>query len=589
MRIELGVATVLSACTLTIAQPAIAPASGPCAPNPPWTASHARVDGWTVFRPSPDSRVVFVSSSAGNDANSGLSELAPKRSIAAGYALLRDGFPDWLLLKSGDAWNESFPSWSKGGRSETEMMRIGSYGNGPRPLIRSGSSNGFYAAAYPVPKAHLALTDMHFIPHTYSGDEPYPPGGIVILNYWSDILIENCKVERYFVNITVEGIANQGIPNRTFIRRSVVADAFRVGTAEAAQGLFFAARDLVLEENLFDHNGWRQDVVGAVPTIFRHNVYVHDSSTGLVVTRGNIVARASQNGISQRCSGLIEGNLLLQNPVHIPAAGDALTVRFNTCLDSRDAGLAITLNGGGNVNVYENIIAHGVYGGAKGLHFVGAYDRLAVRRNVVYDWSRDASPLAIAAQYEGAEQGVIEFTTNDLQQVRAGYLISDYPRSAGFVRYRGNRYFTTNPPPHQMDINMTYPAWVLRSGETSSSFTRASFPAPERDITSYAASVGLQPSLEAFLAAARNQARHNWNPALTADAANAYIRAGFGRPPASCCPADINGDGLLNAADAIEFATAFYAGNPIADLDQDHALTISDFVRFQLGFSQGCN
>lgn len=58
--------------------------------------------GWTVFVPSSDTRTIYVSSSTGNDSNNGLSESTPKRTIAAGKSLLRNGYPDWLLLKCGD-------------------------------------------------------------------------------------------------------------------------------------------------------------------------------------------------------------------------------------------------------------------------------------------------------------------------------------------------------------------------------------------------------------------------------------------------------------------------------------------------------
>src|SRR5690606_36580387 len=68
----------------------------------PGAAGTIGPDGWTILTPCADSRVVYVSSSQGNDAFDGLSEATPKRTIAAGYALLRDGYPDWLLLKSGD-------------------------------------------------------------------------------------------------------------------------------------------------------------------------------------------------------------------------------------------------------------------------------------------------------------------------------------------------------------------------------------------------------------------------------------------------------------------------------------------------------
>src|SRR5262249_37644605 len=101
--------------------------------------------GWTEFSPSVDTRIVYVSSSTGDDANNGLSHTKPKRTIAAGKALLRDGFPDWLLLKRGDAWGESLDTdqeFGLEGRSLTERMLVSAYGAGERPLLRTGIGNG---------------------------------------------------------------------------------------------------------------------------------------------------------------------------------------------------------------------------------------------------------------------------------------------------------------------------------------------------------------------------------------------------------------------------------------------------------------
>ena len=57
-------------------------------------------DGWTHFTPSSDTRVVYVSSSSGNDSNTGLSSSSPLKTLAKAKTLIRDGKPDWLLLKS---------------------------------------------------------------------------------------------------------------------------------------------------------------------------------------------------------------------------------------------------------------------------------------------------------------------------------------------------------------------------------------------------------------------------------------------------------------------------------------------------------
>lgn len=52
---------------------------------------------------------------------------------------------------------------------------------------------------------------------------------------------------------------------------------------------------------------------------------------------------------------------------------------------------------------------------------------------------------------------------------------------------------------------------------------------PTRTVASYHASIGGQESLEAFLAGAREQSKHNnnWRVEYTANAVNTYLREGF--------------------------------------------------------------
>ena len=54
------------------------------------------------------------------------------------------------------------------------------------------------------------------------------------------------------------------------------------------------------------------------------------------------------------------------------------------------------------------------------------------------------------------------------------------------------------------------------------------------------------------------------------------------------CPADVNGDGLLNILDFVAFQTLFQAGDPAADVNGDGALNILDFVAYQQLFQAGC-
>ena len=64
-------------------------------------------DGWTVFEPATDTRIIYVSSSEGDDSWSGLAPSwdgtdGPKATVPAAIELLEDGQPDWLLFKRGD-------------------------------------------------------------------------------------------------------------------------------------------------------------------------------------------------------------------------------------------------------------------------------------------------------------------------------------------------------------------------------------------------------------------------------------------------------------------------------------------------------
>jgi hypothetical protein len=74
------------------------------------------------------------------------------------------------------------------------------------------------------------------------------------------------------------------------------------------------------------------------------------------------------------------------------------------------------------------------------------------------------------------------------------------------------------------------------SAETMYSYTctpTTVFPHPELTVDTYAALLGLSPaSIDGYMTAALNNAKWNWNPALTANnGINPYIRHGFGMTP----------------------------------------------------------
>lgn len=80
--------------------------------------------GFTSLKPSANSRVVYVSSSQGNDSNTGLSTSKPVKTLSKARSLVRDGNPDWILLRRGDTWTDERIGTFINGKSPTEPAVI---------------------------------------------------------------------------------------------------------------------------------------------------------------------------------------------------------------------------------------------------------------------------------------------------------------------------------------------------------------------------------------------------------------------------------------------------------------------------------
>ena len=291
------------------------------------TAPYLDTNGWTVFTPSLDTRIVYVSSSMGNDANDGLSISTPVQSIGKGVSLLRSGYPDWLLLKKGDIWtDQSFErapggNFGYGGRSATEPMVISSYGSGARPLIKiANDKQGFFfiGGAAPGGGNYIAIVGLEL--YSYQRDPGNPSfvgrinlrnsAGIFQYNSFNWQLIEDCKFSFFGNNLTYSGLT---AGSNLSLRRNIIVDAYNLDTMGHSQGIFAEKiTGLLLEENLFDHNGWNATVLGGRRTIFNRNAYLQYNTTG-VVARGNIVARSSSEGVQFRAGGTVTNNLFIRN------------------------------------------------------------------------------------------------------------------------------------------------------------------------------------------------------------------------------------------------------------------------------------
>ncbi len=553
-------------------------------------------EGWTALAPDATSRVIYVSSSQGDDANSGLSPSSPVRSIAAGYDLLRDGFPDWLLLCRGDEWKEPFPNWQKSAGSTSKYMVIGAYGKSPggaRPHIYAGQAAGFDSLSQ-SPRRGLALTGIHF---TSDGTGVSEAAGIEFLDNWGHILIEDCFIERFKDNIVVEPVTPGNRVRDVKIRRCIIVDSYHTGPGHS-QGVYLGSCDeWLLEECVLDHNAANKQ------TIFCHNVYVHQSC-GPGVFRGNISSRACSHGVQQRPGGVCENNLMLRNPMSILVGRSqdypttANVVRYNVVQDGHDinpnelrAG-AIDISDVPQALVELNIVTNqrSGTGNAFGISMTRALN-VTVRDNVVYRWTIPGTGVGKALVWSDSSGGVCPVRRNRFQQVDGGMTVAHEfgcAYSPNFA-YSGNQYFSLNPLNGYLwfgDVQgfLTNEQWLELTHETGASFNPVSFPDASRTIEKYSKLLGSGGSLESFLTEARRQSRTFWRPEYSAPVVNRWFRVGY----AVFCPADFDHNHVLNSLDIAAFMTAFSTNDPRADVNADGVLNILDYVAFNGLLAQGC-
>ncbi len=463
-------------------------------------------DGFTAFNRSADTVVVYVSSSTGDDANNGLSPATAVKSAEVGYELLRDGSPDWLLFKAGDTWDTGLPGWKKSGRSAAEKMLVGTYGTGDRPYFRvtDGHFLGSYGEVH-----HVAFVGLHahavardpgdpaFQPNIESRDEAVRDmGGFVWLAAGGDVLVEDCKVEFFKFNLVFQRGGDDPYMEGVTVRRNIILNAY--GHHDAALGGhssgIFAKRvkGLLLEENVFDHNGWNASVDGADRTKFNHNLYIqYDCSQ--VTAIGNVISRGSAHGAQFRPGATVTNNLFVRNPSAFFVAQEESRVTRNVVLMSDDMTAEHTLGFGIDVLpttlavVENNIIStkRGTHSGAPAINVsyedrsMGEVDKfdVCIRDNKICDWPvNEGARSSIMIGTDAAN--VFDQTGNQIDQASGG---------------------ESNPP------------WVD----------------PTRNVESYMQTLGKPGSLDEFIACAAARPRGVWVPAYGADAVNTYIRRGF--------------------------------------------------------------
>jgi len=478
------------------------------------TAPHLDANGWTVFTPSADTNVIYVSSSCSGCDSTGVigDQTHPYQTLAKGASLLRGGYPDWLLLKKGDVWSESFGMFYGSGRSATEPMLFSSYGTGARPRLNVAStseagigSNGLNGGDY------LAIVGIEFYasdrdPSNTSTSLPYYNAattdssltGIDFVKYgplnW--LLIEDCKVSFFDTNVSFNGTLETGTNffNNITLRRSVIVDSW--GATSHSQGLQVTrVVNLLLEENLFDHNGWNL-AVGQPRNYFNHNFYLSGldplgdyTSPQPATIRGNISANDS-SGAQVRSGGTLSNNLWVSNPY-------AFVIGMPTSFAS---------------SVTNDVYLEGV--SANGIEY-------------------GVGPATMQSTYSGDNYniGTVKISNNIVANTDSPSGGRGIEILSGFVgnTITGNIVYNWNAPLiNDLGTGDTVSGNVLDGSGSNNGSSPEPFSAPTRSVGSYAGTLGLTATLDGFLIAARAQSKDNWSAALMAAAVNNYVRAGFG-------------------------------------------------------------
>jgi hypothetical protein len=543
-------------------------------------------NGWTVFTPSEDSRIIYVAAE-GNDSCSYYDDddaviganpfqptgtIAPCATYAAAYALARQGYPDWILLKRGDTFTVtgSFPIVVKEGRSNTEPSLFGSYGtSGASPIIKADETvSEALRLTGLIANSNIAVAGIDFYSFTrdpndagYLGASANEQSGLYVYEYEGGLLIEGCKFR--FFDDSIVSSTSLSVDGLT-IRRTLFTDSYAGAGQSHSQGLLLTKQNATLEENIFIHNGW-YSVAGGTPgeaTIFNHNVY-NSSPKGATYIK-NIFIQGSNmnnkftadsfasNAASNQYPITIENNLYIDGQQGVGfgnnTAGNTypflnVTIKDNVFTDIGKSDHLQSIAWGIDVgydtlgtDITNNLLINQTNADVTNtfaITIAGIQTDLDISSNVEYNWKYGVgfrSADAGAQLSTGATKTNVSFTNNTISNpTNAGYFVKADTTLSG-LSFADNTYYGDKSASALFYINAvdySLSGWQTASGDNSI-VTEPTFPYPTRTIETYMTSIGETNTLAGFIAKCRATDRYNWDTECSADAVNDYLRAGFG-------------------------------------------------------------
>jgi len=503
--------------------------------------------GWTVITPPVGAKVVYASSSTGNDKNSGLSPSSPVKTLAKGESLLRNNSGDELLLKSGDSWSETFGTWKLSGASAQSPIVIGSYGTGARPRILSGTLAGFLISNVAV--NNLSVMGINF---DASGRDPTltstpakstSPTGFDVLGPASNILVENCEFQYYAINMNFQNY--WGAVNNVSVRRNIDVNSYAFnGHSEGLYAL--GVHGLNLYGNVFDQDGYN-NALGAWPNIYNHDAYISSENTGVVVS-DNVFSRASATGLQARAGGIITNNLFVNNPVGLTyglvnganatPGGVTGSITGNVFMGGGSIGSTMmgigveigNIKPGAGLLVSNNIFSTGVANSGPAIELTNGSGQLnpsqlvgindvTISHNTIYNWREG---IVIIGGLKAGGTGVnalnrLTIASNQFDNI-PGLAVNQSSSYLSQEHWSGNVYYKANL--FLVDLKHAAPIGTILSSPIP-------FVAPTRSVTSYDQSIGGPGSIGDLMTLESRQSEAAWNTKLDALSIVSYISGGF--------------------------------------------------------------
>lgn len=557
-------------------------------------------NGFSILEPSKQSKIMYVSDTDGNDATAvfytistpGLKNvylpsntIKPFKTIQAALNMARNNMPDYILLKRGDTFVITSSFQPKSGFSLKERSVISTYGSSvKRPVVESINDTSPHNTAvlfWGLPK-NIAIMGIKFyakdrdpnvsvvtsITKNRSGISYVAPRGGENAYHSMGLIIEDCWFD-YFSNNGLVAFTYKGIKDVIF-RRNIFTNNYSTTTANGhSQGLYVDRVSILLEDNLFDHNGWlNQASSNAVAqlgpaTMFNHNTYFTGAFN--TVLKNNAFFRASSmaNKFTSNSKGpkneinawniLTLNNLYIDNEVGISAGGNDTfkngarwrdidivgNVFLNMCQSkptNRDIGWGIEINDWYYGNVHGNVFAN--WGGSNSLNnyainISGFNSNISIKNNTIYN-VYSFSPLVRLAELDSQNYP----SYNENTSFENNILYVEYKKGGPLLDYSlalnggvsGNHYFSNQDESKWFKFFGKFRSMaeyhVLASDKTSRA-SAIKFIAPNRSLEIFVKEKGLGKNIDDYVNVLEKQNRVNWDASIRPINLVNYIKHGL--------------------------------------------------------------